>query len=69
MSGITGEAAIEAHDLIHDAEVEEERMHPTEGNTTSTGGTTQDKTTDNTSKDDGSKSTMDKVKEALHMKK
>ncbi|KAL7936534.1 hypothetical protein V8C35DRAFT_277955 [Trichoderma chlorosporum] len=74
-SGITDEAAIEGHDLIHNAEVEEQRAHgdqaltqPDEGDEplnvskqTETGmapGQTQRR-----------HSTMDKVKEALHLNK
>ncbi|KAM0259325.1 hypothetical protein ACHAQJ_003355 [Trichoderma viride] len=70
--GITDEAAIEGHDLIHNAEVEEQRAHgdqaltqPDEGDAppnatkqTETGGQNQRR-----------HSTMDKVKEALHFKK
>ncbi|KJZ74706.1 hypothetical protein HIM_05823 [Hirsutella minnesotensis 3608] len=69
MSGITDEAAIEGHDLIHNAELEEERLHEHDNDQPAQ----QPKQTENlggTSKDAPRKeSTLDKVKEALHLKK
>ncbi|RCI13250.1 hypothetical protein L249_0616 [Ophiocordyceps polyrhachis-furcata BCC 54312] len=71
MSGITDEAAIEGHDLIQRAEEEEEALHahdhdnPNKEQKKSALGdspTTADKTR-------GESSMLDKVKEALHMKK
>ncbi|PFH58687.1 hypothetical protein XA68_13342 [Ophiocordyceps unilateralis] len=68
MSGITDEAAIEGHDLIHNAEVEEERLHPDmpgkKQAKEAPGGPAGD------NKTGGRESTtLDKVKEALHLKK
>ncbi|KAJ4317743.1 hypothetical protein N0V84_007180 [Fusarium piperis] len=66
-TGLDDEAAVETHDLIHRAEEEEQKLHgshalteqdsgPTEGKTAGLGGQHKE-------------STMDKVKEALHLKK
>ncbi|PHH78366.1 hypothetical protein CDD80_6989 [Ophiocordyceps camponoti-rufipedis] len=67
MSGLTDEAAIETHDLIQHAEEEEERLHdhtsgakkPKEAFP----GPPADKKTGK------HETTLDKVKEALHLKK
>jgi hypothetical protein len=77
--GYTDEVAEEGHDLIHNAEIEEQKLHgrdamcaddpgPVDKGTLgdapgqSMGSSTQ-------KKQPGTESTMDKVKEALHMKK
>jgi hypothetical protein len=81
MSGITDEAAIEGHDLIHQAELEEERMHENDNAPHSDAGQTaplpnQTKYPDTSPSDphdtpqshQHKESTLDKIKEALHIK-
>ncbi|ODA81351.1 hypothetical protein RJ55_04316 [Drechmeria coniospora] len=76
-TGITDEAAIEGHDLIHNAELEEERLEEERARTRSPSlcrpctimsadSHHADVLADKPAKKE---STMDKVKEALHMKK
>ncbi|KAH6609755.1 hypothetical protein Trco_003101 [Trichoderma cornu-damae] len=79
--GITDEAAIEGHDLIHNAEVEEQKAHGDQALTQPDEGDEPLSTTKQTETGTGSSggqqqqqkqgrhSTMDKVKEALHIKK
>ncbi|KAL7793638.1 hypothetical protein V8C37DRAFT_103274 [Trichoderma ceciliae] len=74
--GITDEAAIEGHDLIHNAEIEEQRAHGDQALTQPDEGEEQlnaTKQTETGTSSSGQKqrrhSTMDKVKEALHIKK
>ncbi|KAF4973966.1 hypothetical protein FZEAL_9073 [Fusarium zealandicum] len=66
-TGITDEAATEGHDLIHDAEVEEQHLHGTHALTQEDsgpkGGTSSGKGGEK------KESTMDKVKEALNLGK
>ncbi|PKX91245.1 uncharacterized protein P174DRAFT_444946 [Aspergillus novofumigatus IBT 16806] len=80
MSGITDEAAIEGHDLIHQAELEEERMHesdnaPHSDASQAVPSPTQTKYPDTSPRDphdtpqsQHKESTLDKIKEALHIK-
>ncbi|KYK62121.1 hypothetical protein DCS_03268 [Drechmeria coniospora] len=81
-TGITDEAAIEGHDLIHNAELEEERLEEERARTRSPSLCRPCTTHDSNVSHDSShhadvladkpakkESTMDKVKEALHMKK
>ncbi|EHK27079.1 uncharacterized protein TRIVIDRAFT_228996 [Trichoderma virens Gv29-8] len=73
-TGITDEAAIEGHDLIHNAEIEEQRAHgdhaltqPDEGDEPLN--VTKQAEPTASSGQGRRHSTMDKVKEALHLKK
>ncbi|GFP56067.1 hypothetical protein ACSS6W_006277 [Trichoderma asperelloides] len=70
--GYTDEAAIETHDLIHDAELEEQRSHGDHALTQPDMGEDPieaTKQTETGQQKQGRHSTMDKVKEALHFKK
>ncbi|RFU81931.1 hypothetical protein TARUN_247 [Trichoderma arundinaceum] len=75
--GITDEAAIEGHDLIHNAELEEQKAHGNQALTQPDEGeeplnaTKQSETGMSSSgqQKQSHHSTMDKVKEALHFKK
>ncbi|KAG2007922.1 hypothetical protein GB937_008114 [Aspergillus fischeri] len=81
MSGITDEAAIEGHDLIHQAELEEERMHESDNAPHSDASRTapslnQTKYPDTSPRDSydtplsqDKESILDKIKEALHLKR
>ncbi|KAF7557077.1 hypothetical protein G7Z17_g861 [Cylindrodendrum hubeiense] len=74
MSGITDEVAIETHDLIHDAELEEQRLHGTKSLTEEDPGPPERSDLGDAPHSDSKKaehkgSTLDKVKEALHLKK
>ncbi|TFB02443.1 hypothetical protein CCMA1212_005707 [Trichoderma ghanense] len=73
-SGITDEAAIEGHDLIHNAEVEEQKAHgdhaltqPDEGDEPLNA--TKQTETGAAHQTQRRHSAIDKVKEALHLKK
>ncbi|KAK7408471.1 hypothetical protein QQX98_009338 [Neonectria punicea] len=69
-TGITDEAAIEGHDLIHNAEVEEQKLHGKSAMTEADPEPMQKSDLGDSSQ--GTKqggSAMDKVKDALHMKK
>ncbi|UNI15439.1 hypothetical protein JDV02_001973 [Purpureocillium takamizusanense] len=71
MSGITDEAAIEGHDLIHNAELEEERLHEHDNDQPKAqkpSGELGDAPA-NKEAPHHKESTLDKVKEALHLKK
>ncbi|KAH7127431.1 hypothetical protein EDB81DRAFT_951050 [Dactylonectria macrodidyma] len=68
--GITDEAAIEGHDLIHNAEVEEQKLHGSHALTNEdleppAGKADLEQAPPS---DQKKESTMDKVKEALNMK-
>jgi len=70
MSGITDEAVIEGHDLIHSAEVEEQKLYGEDSQTQPTkseelGG----KAEENHHEQERRGSKLDKVKETLHFKK
>ncbi|KAL7923730.1 hypothetical protein ACQKWADRAFT_289161 [Trichoderma austrokoningii] len=70
--GITDEAAIETHDLIHDAELEEQRSHGDHALTQPDMGEeapNASKPMETGQKKQGRHSTMDKMKEALHFNK
>ncbi|KAH6971015.1 hypothetical protein BKA56DRAFT_678156 [Ilyonectria sp. MPI-CAGE-AT-0026] len=71
--GITDEVAIESHDLIHDAELEEQKLHGSHALTNEDPGPAErtglGQAPPSSSKPAHKESTMDKVKEALHMKK
>jgi hypothetical protein len=72
--GYTDEVAVEAHDLIQQAEDEEERMHPeqhqddiptsAQRNTSKRGSDSSDQ-----SQSQGGRSAVDKVKETLNLRK
>ncbi|KPM42152.1 hypothetical protein AK830_g4411 [Neonectria ditissima] len=70
-TGITDEAAIEGHDLIHNAEVEEQKLHGKSAMTEEDPEPQQKSALGDSSQSDTKKegSAMDKVKEALNMKK
>ncbi|GFF86627.1 hypothetical protein IFM47457_07225 [Aspergillus lentulus] len=81
MNGITDEAAIEGHDLIHQAELEEERMHENDDAPHSDVSQTAAPLPNQTKYPDTSprhphdtpqsqhkESTLDKIKDALHIK-
>ncbi|RMJ12425.1 hypothetical protein BHE90_015260 [Fusarium euwallaceae] len=63
-TGLNDEAAVETHDLIHRAEEEEQKMHGSHALTQPDSGPSEGKTGGQQHH-----STMEKVKEALHMKK
>ncbi|RDA95555.1 hypothetical protein CP533_1229 [Ophiocordyceps camponoti-saundersi (nom. inval.)] len=73
MSGITDEAAIEGHDLIQRAEEEEERLHSHDRDTSQTKKQTEGAPGDSEPGGDrtttSGQSTLDKVKEVLHLNK
>ncbi|KAL7913988.1 hypothetical protein GGI35DRAFT_475829 [Trichoderma velutinum] len=72
-TGITDEAAIEGHDLIHNAEVEEQRAHGDQALTQPDEGDEPLNVTKQSEPMAGQgqrrHSAMDKVKEALHLSK
>ncbi|KAL7948814.1 hypothetical protein V8C42DRAFT_312399 [Trichoderma barbatum] len=74
-SGITDEAAIEGHDLIHNAEIEEQRAHGDHALTQPDEGdeplnvSKQAETGAHPGQGQRRHSAMDKVKEALHLNK
>ncbi|KAM4055829.1 hypothetical protein HRG_008320 [Hirsutella rhossiliensis] len=71
MSGITDEAAIEGHDLIHNAEVEEDKLHKHDDRRTAETKRADAPGEAHTGHPEGAhkESTLDKVKEALHLNK
>ncbi|KAM0433486.1 hypothetical protein ACHAPT_004366 [Fusarium lateritium] len=68
-TGLSDEAAVETHDLIHNAEEEEQKLHGTHALTQEDSGPSEGKTAGLGGQHKESSSTMDKVKEALHIKK
>ncbi|KAF4464892.1 hypothetical protein FALBO_8267 [Fusarium albosuccineum] len=69
-TGLNDETAVEAHDLIHNAEVEEQKMHGKDALTQEDMG--EEGTTGKTAGLGGQQkkeTTMDKVKDALHLNK
>ncbi|KAF7563628.1 hypothetical protein G7046_g547 [Stylonectria norvegica] len=70
-SGITDEAAIEGHDLIHNAEVEEQKLHGKDALTSEDPGPEQTASLKGTQKGDkkNEPSAVDKVKDASNMNK
>ncbi|KAJ5204578.1 uncharacterized protein N7498_005457 [Penicillium cinerascens] len=73
MSGITDEAAIEGHDLIHDAELEEERLHENDNDhqkaqqSKADLGAGEKNLADGTNTGGHRTSALDKVREALNL--
>ncbi|KAM5342133.1 hypothetical protein ACJ41O_015164 [Fusarium nematophilum] len=66
-TGLSDDMAVETHDLIHDAEAEEQKLHGTHALTQEDSGPSEE--TKGALGGEHKESTMDKLKETLHLKK